>query len=290
MENKANKKLDAPEEEKKLPAPNEKLLRAPTFLELHSWIKPASIILVLLAVVIVSLNLIEQSKSKTDSPDPRNINILANPPTPIPTEPFDRFERVWQSYSTDEGRYSIKYPADSAFFTGPGPNTINIIQTIPDSNFHLSIQYLSGSGNQEFLQYAQKNNLFCDTSPIVTTGIINAGQPAEFYIDIKCESFSRTIIKAERGDMLYIITVESQSLFDELKPYVDEIISTFQFLDPVYSPTSPPIITEWIPADPTPGQEDLLCTQDAFQCPDGSFVGRTGPNCEFVCGAPDSAR
>lgn len=26
-----------------------------------------------------------------------------------------------------------------------------------------------------------------------------------------------------------------------------------------------------------------VCTQDAIQCPDGSFVGRTGPDCEFVC-------
>ena len=25
------------------------------------------------------------------------------------------------------------------------------------------------------------------------------------------------------------------------------------------------------------------CTADAMQCPDGSYVGRTGPNCEFKC-------
>lgn len=25
-----------------------------------------------------------------------------------------------------------------------------------------------------------------------------------------------------------------------------------------------------------------ICTQDAKQCPDGSYVGRRGPNCEFV--------
>lgn len=30
-------------------------------------------------------------------------------------------------------------------------------------------------------------------------------------------------------------------------------------------------------------QEPVFCTADAFQCPDGTFVGRTGPNCEFVC-------
>ncbi len=35
------------------------------------------------------------------------------------------------------------------------------------------------------------------------------------------------------------------------------------------------------PASPEdPGQ--TLCTQDAKQCPDGSYVGRTGPNCEFA--------
>ena len=29
--------------------------------------------------------------------------------------------------------------------------------------------------------------------------------------------------------------------------------------------------------------EQVMCTMDAMQCPDGSWVGRTGPNCEFVC-------
>jgi len=29
--------------------------------------------------------------------------------------------------------------------------------------------------------------------------------------------------------------------------------------------------------------EPTACTADAYQCPDGSYVGRTGPNCEFVC-------
>ncbi len=28
----------------------------------------------------------------------------------------------------------------------------------------------------------------------------------------------------------------------------------------------------------------VFCTQDAFQCSNGTWVGRSGPNCEFVCG------
>ncbi len=37
-------------------------------------------------------------------------------------------------------------------------------------------------------------------------------------------------------------------------------------------------------------EEAVFCTADALQCPDGSYVGRTGPNCEFVCpgGTTDS--
>ncbi len=40
--------------------------------------------------------------------------------------------------------------------------------------------------------------------------------------------------------------------------------------------------------DPNTGGEGVVCTMDAFQCPDGSWVGRTGPSCEFVCPAGTS--
>ncbi len=32
----------------------------------------------------------------------------------------------------------------------------------------------------------------------------------------------------------------------------------------------------------------VACTADAFQCPDGTFVGRSGPDCRFVCPASDA--
>lgn len=34
--------------------------------------------------------------------------------------------------------------------------------------------------------------------------------------------------------------------------------------------------------------EQIACTMDAMMCPDGSYVGRTGPNCEFVCPATNN--
>jgi Immunoglobulin-like domain of bacterial spore germination len=41
---------------------------------------------------------------------------------------------------------------------------------------------------------------------------------------------------------------------------------------------SEPVAT--IPGVP---EDQVMCTMDAKQCPDGSYVGRTGPKCEFVC-------
>lgn len=36
-------------------------------------------------------------------------------------------------------------------------------------------------------------------------------------------------------------------------------------------------------------QEQVACTMEAMQCPDGSWVGRSGPTCEFVCPAATSS-
>ncbi len=40
--------------------------------------------------------------------------------------------------------------------------------------------------------------------------------------------------------------------------------------------------------DGTSFMEDIsdkgyMCTMDAMMCPNGTYVGRSGPNCEFVC-------
>ena len=39
-----------------------------------------------------------------------------------------------------------------------------------------------------------------------------------------------------------------------------------------------------------PKEETVICTSEAKLCPDGSFVGRTGPNCEFNCPTENSCQ
>ena len=41
-----------------------------------------------------------------------------------------------------------------------------------------------------------------------------------------------------------------------------------------------------IPPQGTENSYGVVCTQDALECPDGSWVGRSGPDCTFKCPLP----
>ncbi len=47
-----------------------------------------------------------------------------------------------------------------------------------------------------------------------------------------------------------------------------------------------PVAEAPTPTDIATSTTKSACQEDAMQCPDGLFVGRTGPNCEFVCPTP----
>lgn len=49
---------------------------------------------------------------------------------------------------------------------------------------------------------------------------------------------------------------------------------------PFMKPTTPPAVPG------NPDGEQVFCTMDAMMCPDGTYVGRTGPSCAFVCPSP----
>lgn len=55
----------------------------------------------------------------------------------------------------------------------------------------------------------------------------------------------------------------------------------FGLRGPVVTPTPTP--DKYIVSPISKSPEGVACSADALQCPDGSYVGRTGPNCQFVC-------
>ena len=64
---------------------------------------------------------------------------------------------------------------------------------------------------------------------------------------------------------------------------------TYRYLSKSQNPTPNPSASSGQDAQPNPSAKNsnnnnnpIVCTQDAKQCPDGSYVGRTGPKCEFA--------
>ncbi len=79
-----------------------------------------------------------------------------------------------------------------------------------------------------------------------------------------------------RDNILYLIqqnyylntTEDTMQRFPEAEKEMTQILSTFKFTD---------------------NTNTVACTMDAKICPDGSYVGRTGSKCEFVCPTGTSA-
>ena len=47
-------------------------------------------------------------------------------------------------------------------------------------------------------------------------------------------------------------------------------------------PTVPSAQNSITPSPTVSEDEAVFCTQDVMRCPDGSYVGRVAPNCEFA--------
>lgn len=66
----------------------------------------------------------------------------------------------------------------------------------------------------------------------------------------------------------------------QVPPDVEPIVDEYPEPEPGDTPAPlPDDVGEPLPPIP---DEPVACTMEAKMCPDGSFVGRTGPNCEFA--------
>lgn len=92
-----------------------------------------------------------------------------------------------------------------------------------------------------------------------------------------------------------IVTFQLNPVNTESQTILNQILSTFKFTDSNPTPTCRPRpacldttprcmleARDFCPPTPTPNNTEKACTQEAKLCPDGSSVGRQGPNCEFA--------
>jgi len=190
-------------------------------------------------------------------------NMLANYQIPVasptPTATADPTAN-WKIYTNTAG-YSIKYPTSfttQLLAAGAGNKEA-------DSTTRNLFIFESGASEPYVERYI--NLEIFQGKPIYNQGTITKAtldnRTVEKIVipDAKFDTYS-----AQVGDKGFIeISVSNDPTKKEI---ADQILSTFKFTTATSS------------AKPTPTSK--ACTQEAKVCPDGSSVGRTGPNCEFA--------
>jgi hypothetical protein len=174
--------------------------------------------------------------------------MLANYQTqvsPTPTATADPTAN-WKTYINDKYKFSFKYPSTLLMEINE-VDTSNYVQLIFNKSLEDSFTVKAS------IKYpANQSKHLLDTQPIGTK-VFDSNVWSVF------ELTNNSGLQLEKNEVLYSIIYP-----DSTKTLVDQILSTFKFLG----------------ASPTPSAK--ACTQEAKLCPDGSYVGRTGANCEFA--------
>lgn len=184
--------------------------------------------------------------------------------TPTPSATPD-LTANWTTYTDPRGVYSFKYPSDwtkskdTGLFDNPSLKFILDVETHEST---LSAEVWTKTKECQTIITKTQTSSGCTES--VTGPIANSLQ----YTFIAHYGAMHTIVKHEGAIFDISLSAREPDLnFDEIRGTYNQILSTFKFLGT---------------ASPSPAATQKACTLEAKLCPDGSSVGRTGPNCEFA--------
>lgn len=239
--------------------PSKKTARKKLIKKDYGWLKGIVLVFLLVGLVDLSIFLLM---------GPNKLARPSDPYSPISKPHMNN----WQAFLNPEEKFSFRYPPGYQV-TSLSSNTVQLSSnTTP--HFVITIVSQVTQPTQTLDQLIQHNQP-CTTVTVPTTvpSTINGQTQAQAYIDMPCGQNIKTVVYTLTNSRFYSITIETQAKYSEVKPYTDQVLSTLKFIDG-NAPQHLPM---------TPTQEQHACTMDARQCPDGSWVGRSGPKCEFVC-------
>lgn len=186
----------------------------------------------------------------------------------------------WKTYTNIVMGFSVKLPP--SWFTHKETKTLygystNISYPVDNSS---SQDFISGqqanvdiarsNNNGEDLEKIAQDKVSMPASPFSNT-ITNSNVGSQNAIILTDTSGNGKSVLINFGKYNYDISIFNPDKFEGINTTFDQVLSTFKFISPTSSPSASPV----------------ACTQEAKLCPNGTSVGRTGPNCEFApCPTP----
>ncbi len=94
---------------------------------------------------------------------------------------------------------------------------------------------------------------------------------------------------AREASFSYVIDGDNVAIFnfyiipeEVAEPITDDVLEDNISSELLPTPEEMPAVGGAAPSSGQAEVEPVFCTMDAMMCPDGSYVGRTAPNCEFA--------
>lgn len=232
---------------------------------------------------------------------------------PTPTPDYSNTAN-WKTYINELYDFSFNYPDnwiiteyDRESYRGiVGLSPTNKKRTYTDTITLFLYENPKKLSLTEYSKEREKNNKSGDPANIVYPNdeIILMSDGTQVYY--QKEHYCVTVCQRytwQKDDKIYMLIKypgEPSDKKSQLNYIFSQVLSTFKFLDNNPSPTCipRPACLDATPRCLMPESENMCppspkptgqtaCTQEAKQCPDGSYVGRTGPNCEFsACPTP----
>lgn len=279
---------DLPLPEKELPAPQDMLLPKPTFWEKHApSLHPVLMVLIFSFLVadIFYFAFIGFRGKQTETPQPQATPTALPTPTSYPI--IDCPEHINQkhkfSVECPEGWQAIEYGED---YDG-GRTIVKFIppniQAISESKY-ITPEFFIEITSSPFSESPRRNKDIEGDPDVVKDWkkITVDGVTGHYYNSMNCAPLCPTTFDIPFDGGKKTLSIKKVEVPDEIKRiYQDtgiliedatdnlylQMISSFKFIDQ---------------GQLVDTKDQTFCTQEAKVCPDGTSVGRTGPNCEFA--------
>lgn len=177
-----------------------------------------------------------QSQQTTASP-----TVTQPSPTNNPISVEDSATSTWETYISQEGNYSFKYPANVKVYVNekfsvdgvkiPLKDTVVLLSEVLlglNTNYQMSINHkLTDSGSLN--DFVDKNSS-CTSVESSKGKVYNlGGKQSLIFEDTPCGPYGMTSIYSLNRGLGYIIKIETHAGYSDIKKYTEEILSTFKF-------------------------------------------------------------
>jgi len=211
-------------------------------------------ILLLIVIIIILIAVGGKYLALNSKPKPEPVVSKVTPtsgPTPLPSitsvkessptaSPIDETAN-WKTYTSQEGKYSIRYPDSVKIYVNEKfsvdgvkipvvDTTMFVSDELPQlkTNYQMSINHKI-TGSVSLKDFIDKNSPCQEIQSSKGKTFILDGRQASIFENVPCGPYGMTVIYALNNGIGYIIQIETHVSYNDISKFTNQILSTLKF-------------------------------------------------------------